>query len=296
MALLGFISSAADYLKEEYDEEDKDVAKIKDINFEKMKKEFEKKLNGTVEEDAKEMLEAGQDAFNSYISDSADIIEEFDDIFSVDFNDIVSNIEKKDDKQDEVDEYAKIIAKNANKPEQVKPVARKKHKEEIDEVFSEIVAHENTKVEEVEEDYVSSLMNDLNDSKIMVDIEKNRKKEEEKKLHTFNTIKKIYPYLADDFIKGIYSLKDSFSNDYGSWKNIVILHRLKFEDLEGLRKFVEVVIQHEYSVNVDEEKMIVDVFKKHENGEGKIIGDICEIANQGKLLTGEYEGYNVLYA
>ena len=40
--------------------------------------------------------------------------------------------------------------------------------------------------------------------------------------------------------------------------------------------------------------MIVDIFKKFTNGDGKILNNIFEIANQGYVLDGTYEGYNVI--
>ncbi|MBQ5554252.1 MAG: hypothetical protein IIT44_00540, partial [Erysipelotrichaceae bacterium] len=45
----------------------------------------------------------------------------------------------------------------------------------------------------------------------------------------------------------------------------------------------------------DEKKMIVDAFRQHINTDGKIITSIFEVANQSALLSGEYEGYRVLF-
>ena len=69
---------------------------------------------------------------------------------------------------------------------------------------------------------------------------------------------------------------------------------MHFKDIGGLREFVDVMINHGYLVNVDEKQMIVDTFKEHVNSDGKILTDIFEIANQGKLLTGDYEGYRII--
>ena len=57
---------------------------------------------------------------------------------------------------------------------------------------------------------------------------------------------------------------------------------------------MEVILAHGYAVNVDEKQMIVDVFKSHVNTDGRILTDIFEIANQAKLLDGEYEGYKII--
>ena len=48
-------------------------------------------------------------------------------------------------------------------------------------------------------------------------------------------------------------------------------------------------------INADEKKMIVDAFRQHINTDGKIITSIFEVANQSALLSGEYEGYRVLF-
>ena len=40
--------------------------------------------------------------------------------------------------------------------------------------------------------------------------------------------------------------------------------------------------------------MIVDTFKMHTNEDGLILNDIFSVANQARLLCGDYEGYRVL--
>ena len=52
-------------------------------------------------------------------------------------------------------------------------------------------------------------------------------------------------------------------------------------------------MNHDYRVNVDENKMIVDIFKDMINTDGKILTNIFEIANQARVLDGNYEGYRV---
>ena len=74
---------------------------------------------------------------------------------------------------------------------------------------------------------------------------------------------------------------------------MIVLHRVHFNNIEDLQQFVEIVANHKYSVNVDERKMIVDLFKMYRNTDGKILTNIFEIANQAKLLHGDYEGYRV---
>lgn len=146
-----------------------------------------------------------------------------------------------------------------------------------------------------ETDYVGDLFDEFTNNEYEVDNFKNKQQrinELNKKI--YDSIVALYPYLSNGFIKGVYELKESFASDYEEGQKIIILHRLVFTDLEGLRQFVDVMMSHEYFVNVDEKQMIVDTFKEHVNSDGKILTDIFEIANQAKLLTGEYDGYRII--
>lgn len=146
-----------------------------------------------------------------------------------------------------------------------------------------------------ETDYVGELFDEFTNNEYEVDDFKNKQErinELNKKI--YDSIVALYPYLSNGFIKGVYELKESFASDYKEGQKIIILHRLVFADLEGLRQFVDVMMSHEYFVNVDEKQMIVDTFKEHVNSDGKILTDIFEIANQAKLLTGEYDGYRII--
>ena len=146
-----------------------------------------------------------------------------------------------------------------------------------------------------ETDYVGDLFDEFANNEYEVDDFKNKQErinELNKKI--YDSIVALYPYLSNGFIKGVYELKESFASDYKEGQKIIILHRLVFADLEGLRQFVDVMMSHEYFVNVDEKQMIVDTFKEHVNSDGKILTDIFEIANQAKLLTGEYDGYRII--
>ena len=146
-----------------------------------------------------------------------------------------------------------------------------------------------------ETDYVGELFDEFTNNEYEVDDFKNKQErinELNKKI--YDSIVALYPYLSNGFIKGVYELKESFASDYKEGQKIIILHRLVFTDLEGLRQFVDVMMSHEYFVNVDEKQMIVDTFKEHVNSDGKILTDIFEIANQAKLLTGEYDGYRII--
>lgn len=142
------------------------------------------------------------------------------------------------------------------------------------------------------ETYVNSLLDDLREQLIKEEAEK--KEKEDRNREIYERISKLYPYLPNDFIINTYDLKDELAKEYEMDKKIIILHRVSFKDVDNLRKFVEIGMNHEYAINADEKKLIVDIFKEFVNSDGRILTNIYEIANQGYLLHGEYEGYNVL--
>lgn len=102
-----------------------------------------------------------------------------------------------------------------------------------------------------------------------------------------------YPYLNKGFIKSAYEQKEEIEEDYQDGKDYILLHRLVFSDVDDLHEFVEIMMSHDYSVNVDEKQMIVDTFNEFTNNEGIILTNILSIANQAKILNGEYDGYRV---
>ena len=104
----------------------------------------------------------------------------------------------------------------------------------------------------------------------------------------------MFPYLKEAFIRAVYDLKDNIANEYPFNKRMILLHRLVFKDVEKLRSFVEIMLDHAYQVNVDEKQMIVDAFKEMVNSDGLILSNIFEIANQAAFLDGEFEGYRVI--
>ena len=139
----------------------------------------------------------------------------------------------------------------------------------------------------------NSLLDDLK-RKMNEEDERNRKLEQEFQ-SVYDKIHEIYPYLEKDFVRNIYRMKDSITQEYPLDVKVIILHRIHFKDVENLRQFVEIALNHNYSINADENKLIVDVFKQHINADGKIMTSIFEVANQSVLLNAEYEGYRVLY-
>jgi|GEM_PF-2904977 len=109
----------------------------------------------------------------------------------------------------------------------------------------------------------------------------------------YQQISNMYAYLEPEFIRSVYDLKDVIAANYPLDEAVIVLHRINFDSLEDLRQFVEIVSNHGYNVNVDENKMIVDIFRRYINSDGKILTNIFEIANQANLLRGHYEGYRI---
>lgn len=164
--------------------------------------------------------------------------------------------------------------------------------DDIDSIFQEILRQEKAnddKIEEsenIEDEYLDSLADEL---------EKALKEDEvqDEKKDVYAMINELYPYLSLNFVRAVYDLKEEIAAEYPLDEKLVLLHRISFENIEDLRQFTEIVLDHDYRVNVDENKMIVDVFKWFKNEDGKILTNIFEIANQARLLNGSYEGYHV---
>ena len=178
-------------------------------------------------------------------------------------------------------------------------------RDEIDEIFSEILKQEGLMSEEEnseepeevepeempEEEYLDELKEDLKE-----ELEEKAQEEivnEAPEADIYAKINELYPYLSRGFVRAVYDLKESIANEYPLDQRIVILHRLSFKDINHLRQFSDIVLNHDYRVNVDENKMIVDIFKDMINTDGKILTNIFEIANQARVLDGNYEGYRV---
>ena len=216
-----------------------------------------------------------------------------------------------EDSLEEANDVYNIVKEAASKPNEGKEIedlfedllvdtkikAQKEvDKDEIDAIFQEILDQENgeeekkeveDETEEVkdEEDYLQDLIDDMQ--------EEIEAEQEETKPDIYDQINELYPYLTKSFVRSVYDLKQSIADEYPYDKDVIVLHRVSFNNLEDLQQFVEIVTNHNYGVNVDEKKMIVDLFKLYRNSDGKILTNIFEIANQARLLHGEYEGYRV---
>lgn len=140
-------------------------------------------------------------------------------------------------------------------------------------------------------------------SSIIAGLDNLRKRQEDKKVleeeykqneEIYEDIMSAYPYLEKSFIKAVYSQKEDIENEYVEDGSYILLHRLLFSDLDELHEFVEIMMAHDYAVNVDEKQMIVDTFREIVNEDGIIIANILGIANQAMILNGKYDGYCVL--
>ncbi len=161
---------------------------------------------------------------------------------------------------------------------------------EIDKVFREILAQEGYFSEPVdltssEDDYLEALANELKEC-----LEEDTLTIQD---DVYTSINELYPYLDMNFIRSVYDCKEDIANAYPLGEDVVLLHRISFVVLDELRQFVEIVLDYNYRVNVDEDKMIVDVIKDFNNEDGKILANIFDIANQAQVLNGKYEGYRV---
>lgn len=191
---------------------------------------------------------------------------------------------------------------------------------DVDQLFSGIFNQNNeedvkTEKEEVSEDlpeekedidsYVQQLVDELRteeekeeaETKTETPVEEelpeqdDEEKEDTNEDDIYQQINEMYPYLSSDFIHRVYELKEAIAQNYPLNEMMVVLHRVHFDRLDDLQQFVEIVSNHGYNVNVDETKMIVDLFRRYLNTDGKILSNIFEIANQASLLHGVYEGY-----
>ena len=152
--------------------------------------------------------------------------------------------------------------------------------------------HDDDPDKDEDDVYTSGLIDELRMKMMREDQERETLQQELKE--TSEHIREIYPYLSVSFIMGVCSMKDAIANEYLTVSKVIVLHRLSFKDVENLRQFVEITLKHDYQINADEKKLIVDAIKECENTEEKIISTIFDIANQAALLNGEYEGYRIM--
>lgn len=210
------------------------------------------------------------EVFNSIVEDPSSLQSNFSDvpIEQPDKDDIIDLVKhmQESDKQ----YYEHILNQDLVQPEEEKP-------SKSQEIYS----------------FSNSLIDDL--KRKMNEEDEMIKKEKAEFDKIYNRVHSVYSHLSEEFIRNIYANKETIENEFAHGIRIIILHRVHFEDVENLRQFVEIALDNNYSINADESKMIVDVFKQYINEPGKILASILTIANQSSLLNGNYEGYRVLF-
>ena len=217
-------------------------------------------------------------------------------------------------------EVPKVPEKALDEDEMLKDigeaVARKEPSQELDELFDDLLKDTHNQIEkEVNSDEIDAIFKEIIDQEANKEEVSNKEEEEVKEEKeedyvrelsqdiapitpkrvpdVYDQINELYPYLSKSFVRSVYDLKEGIAQEYPCDIDVIVLHRVHFNNIEDLQQFVEIVANHKYSVNVDERKMIVDLFKMYRNTDGKILTNIFEIANQAKLLHGDYEGYRV---
>lgn len=329
IVLLGFIKKASQYLKNDFEGNNQieDLEKLKNLKLELLERELVENAEmafSDADVTVEELLKTGGAAFDDFINnknESTEVIGELKDIFEEseplrqknkikdDLNELLSFYEPIPSEKfiEDDDEYLRLITEAANKTETestitVEKKLEEKENEDLDDIFSEIVGNEKPEPEDKEkkkdnekipgnDEYLQNLVKELRNQ---LEEEKNKNNKSVERLSVFEKISNMYPYLTGGFIRAVYSLKEGIAKENPLGKKIVILHRVFFKDVESLRQFVEIVSNHDYTVNVDESKLVVDVFKEHINADGKILTNIFEIANQARVLDGDYDGYRIV--
>lgn len=305
-ALVGFVQAAIDYLNySKGNGERADLGNLTsaDLNF------LKENLGLNFENDAAAILR-GHQAFRDIIYKRQRDREEFD---KTDY----SNYKEHKEYEEENSPYNLFKEENEVRENQA---SSKESAEAIDNLFNQIESNakqeKEVKVESTNETInITKDSNNINAIKDTINRIKNTAGKElrisnieeddpvfeyvEKENDYYKllrNISKTYNNLSMDFIKDALSYKDEIDKTYPVNIPLIVLHRVSFKDVDNLRKFAEIMIGHQYYINVDEEKGIVDVFKQVVNTSGKIITVICDVANQGMHVGGNYEGYRVLKA
>ena len=123
--ILGFVSSAVEYLSAKIPEVAKDLDITHENSLEDIKKELDKRISSVLDKDQDGELDVvtkGKEVISDIKEKKEDLIGEFEEIFNVDFgndkkdlemqNHLLSLLKKKDD--DIIEDEFDIIAKNAS--------------------------------------------------------------------------------------------------------------------------------------------------------------------------------------
>ncbi len=101
----------------------------------------------------------------------------------------------------------------------------------------------------------------------------------------------VYPYLDPDFIEKILNKNDEFNTSYEEDVLVTVQHRVKFDQEEERKAFVEIMELSGYETAVKEDTVIAS--RKFFTQPGAIISDILNVANQTLALQGVYEDYDI---
>ena len=152
LALLGFVSSAADYLKDRVGAEGDEIRELTDINFEDLKKELIEEMSTSFSGGNNDAIDAGRKAFARLVKEEkkTPLMSEFDDLFNVDFgndrkdkeiqNHLLNLLKEPAESSHEYDIIAKASAENDKDETAVRIPA---DSEKIDNLFSQILDSEN---------------------------------------------------------------------------------------------------------------------------------------------------------
>ena len=166
--------------------------------------------------------------------------------------------------------------------------------DEIDNHIDTIVTNPGIEEKSYDSKTLSSIISSLDDLREKKENRALIEEEYKENNEIYDNIINAYPYLNKDFIRTIFSQKEEIEDSYEENKDYILLHRIRFSDVEELHEFVEIMVEHKYEINVDEKQMIVDTFGEIVNEDGVILTNILGIANQAKILNGMYDGYCVI--
>lgn len=113
----------------------------------------------------------------------------------------------------------------------------------------------------------------------------------EDKSEEVQEIAAVYPYLDPDFIEKILNKNDEFNTSYEEDVLVTVQHRVKFDQEEERKAFVEIMELSGYETAIKEDTVIAS--RKFFTQSGAIISDILNVANQTLALQGVYEDYDI---
>ena len=102
-------------------------------------------------------------------------------------------------------------------------------------------------------------------------------------------IKKIYPYLSNEFIQDVFHRNDELNDEFPEDTLIEITHQSIFATDEARDAFIEAEKLQGYRCEIGENGNVRSIRKMFTEN-GSIISEIYNVANQTALLDGDYLG------